>query len=297
MNNVKDIADTIFVMCAQEDTAYRCTNYFAAQTTERNLNVDIDCRSKMAQWCYQVSDFCKFSHETVGIGMSYLDRLLCTKRGGVLLHDRKKFQLAAMCTLYIAIKLAEPRQMSINLMAELSRGCYTQAEIVDMENLILDALEWRMNPPTPTRFVREFLHLLNPSLIGSDAMSAILDISQLHITLAVSDWHFVGCKPSTVAIASIMNSLELIDHSQCSPSVKVTFISHMEQISGIPVDSLEIQQVRQMLLACIEQSPSSQTSIDQELCVTRPLTSKQKATNPRALSPVCVARNPRAISS
>jgi len=296
MENINDIAYMICVMRAQEDTAYRCSNYLTTQTSEIKINVDKECRMKMAQWCFQVSDFCKFSHETVGIGMSYLDRLLCTKVGEPLLHDRKQFQLAAMCTLYIAIKLVEPRQIGINLMVELSRGSYSQTEIADMENFILDALEWRMNPPTPTRFVREFLHLLNPSSISSDTVSAILDISQLHITRAVSDWNFIGYKPSSVAMASIMNSMELINHFQCSTSVKMAFISHMEQ-SGIPVESPEIQQVRQMLITSIEQYPSSQTSTDQELPVTRSIANTVNDSNSRASSPVCVARKCRAITS
>ena len=96
----------------------------------------------MAEWCAQVIDFCKFSRETVGIGMSYLDRFIASgvRRSRTARTDRKEYQLAAMTTLMMAIKLNEPLEMETKLLSDLSRGCYTTAEIATSRANCSDAL-------------------------------------------------------------------------------------------------------------------------------------------------------------
>ena len=76
---VTDVVDRIAFMRQQEETTYNVRDYLAESVKVRKLAskpVDEDCRVKMCEWCYQVVDFCKFRRETVGIGMSYLDRYL-----------------------------------------------------------------------------------------------------------------------------------------------------------------------------------------------------------------------------
>jgi len=286
-SNIEDIVNAIVAMRIQEDTAYRCSEYLNPKA-ELEGKVDGSCRTKMAQWCFQVSDFCQFSFETVGIGMSYFDRFLCTSVGKHLLHDRKRFQLAAMCTLYTAIKLFEPRQMGIDLMSELSRGCYSETEIADMEKIILDGLKWRMNPPTPERFVRESIRLLHSLTIEADTITAILDICQLQISLSVKESDFVGSKPSTIAIASILNSVEMIDQSYLCPSLKTTFISDLEQIHITPIHSPEIKQMQRMLRVCISESPPTKAAIQQNMYVNDPRLSNKRNLDFRAKSPASV---------
>lgn len=285
--SLEDLVNAVVVMRIQEDTSYRCSKYLNSKV-KLGVQVNESCRTKMAKWCFQVSDFCKFSYETVGIGMSYLDRLLCTPQGQYLLNDRKSFQLAAMCTLYISIKMFEPRHMGIDLMAELSRGCYSETEIANMEKMILDALKWRMNPPTPERFVREFLRLLESSTIQSDTVTAISDICQLQISLAVKEWDFVGSKPSMIAIASILNSMEFINRSHLCPSIKMGFVSQLRQIYVTSMHSPETKQIRQMLLFCISQSPSTKAAIQQNTFAIDAPKQNSIVQNYRAMSPVGV---------
>ena len=120
-----EIPDRIALMLQQEENEYSCIDYLLANEEMRKKAakpVDEDCRVKMCEWCYQVVDFCKFRRETVGIGMTYLDRYLCTEKGKKALGDRKEYQLVAMTCLYIAIKLHEPLEMETSLLADLSRG-------------------------------------------------------------------------------------------------------------------------------------------------------------------------------
>ena len=89
-------------------------------------------REKICEWSYQVVDHFDFSREVVSISMSFLDRYLCTRQ-----VDKKLFQLAAMTTLYLAIKLNEPGTLSMQSMIELSRGYFKVEQMAVMEMVIL----------------------------------------------------------------------------------------------------------------------------------------------------------------
>jgi Cyclin, N-terminal domain/Cyclin, C-terminal domain len=245
-----DIADRIAIMRIQEETTYRVKDYIADSAVYRkraSKPVDRDCRVKMCEWCYQVVDFCKFRRETVGIGMSYLDRYLCTPKGKGALCNRKEYQLAAMTALYIAIKLHEPLEMETSLLADLSRGCYNEMEFVDMEQTILQAIKWRVNGPTPLAFVTHFMALL-PSRVHPNVAESILDYARFQTELAVADQDFVNIRPSEIALASTLNAMEGMDLNLFPLKLQAKFIRNVERFSEMQVTDAEKTQSHLSLL-------------------------------------------------
>lgn len=89
-------------------------------------------REKICEWSYQVIDHFDFSREVVSVSIHYLDRYLATRS-----VNKKTFQLAAMTTLFIAIKLFEPGRLSMSSMIELSRGYFLVEQMAAMEMSIL----------------------------------------------------------------------------------------------------------------------------------------------------------------
>jgi hypothetical protein len=89
-------------------------------------------REKICEWSYQVIDHFDFSREVVGVAIHYLDRYLATK-----VVNKKMFQLAAMTSLFLAIKLYEPGRLSMSSMIELSRGYFMVNQMAAMETSIL----------------------------------------------------------------------------------------------------------------------------------------------------------------
>lgn len=89
-------------------------------------------REKICEWSYQVVDHFDFSREIVCISISYIDRYL-SKR----VVDKKHFQLLAMSSLYLAIKLFEQETVSMKAMIELSRGYFLVDHMVEMERSLL----------------------------------------------------------------------------------------------------------------------------------------------------------------
>lgn len=236
-----DVADRIAIMRIQEETTYRVKDYISESALVRkraSKPVDSDCRVKMCEWCYQVVDFCKFRRETVGIGMSYLDRYLCTPKGRSALCNRKEYQLAAMTALYIAIKLHEPLEMETSLLADLSRGCYTEMEFVHMEQTMLQAIKWRVNGPTSLAFVAHFMAFL-PSSVHADVAESIMEYARFQTELAVAEQDLISVRPSYIGLAALMNAVEGMDTNIFTLKAQAKFIRHIERYAEMTVSDVE----------------------------------------------------------
>jgi lipoyl(octanoyl) transferase len=154
-----ELLERMAVMFQQEETSYKTIDYLAPEyqnmlTSRCEVNVtdtrqdgkngesslsststsginDI-WREKICEWSYQVIDHFDFSREVVSVSIHYLDRFLATKS-----CSKKEFQLSAMTTLFLAIKLYEPGKLSMHSMIELSRGYFHVDQMIAMEMAIL----------------------------------------------------------------------------------------------------------------------------------------------------------------
>ena len=254
---------TIEAMRKQEETGYRSYDYlhqqvppFPSVNSPQNAGepVDVDCRFRMSEWCYQIVDFCKFKRETVAVSMSYLDRFLCTPAGLDIFLDRSMFQLAAMTALYTAIKIHEPEAMEPTLIASLSRGVYNEEQVEAMEFKMLNAIMWRVNPPTAIAFIHELLDLIPSSIISGDARAAVIDLAKFQTEVAVSDYAFVTVNTSSIAFAALFNAFE-------SMNMDLKLQSHIEyslaQAAKIESQSTQIRDVRIRLYEAITKLPGS----------------------------------------
>jgi hypothetical protein len=196
----------------------------------------------MVEWCFQIADFCKFSRETVAIGMSYLDRYLSTDTGLPALDDRKVFQLAAMTCLYTAIKIHEPEAMQPRIIVKLSKGTYTEEEITDMELEILNAIQWRMNPPTALSFLNSFLALLPGDVMSPSDKDTVYELAKFQTELAVHEYSLVTVDASTVAFAAVMNALETV---ACAGTMKIMIM--LAKVSSIDIQSRFVNELKDKL--------------------------------------------------
>lgn len=222
-----EILSTLQAMIRQEERGYAVDGDFlhqeqpqdhpAAVLGERGpLNgtasapVDAECRCKISTWCYQVSDYAKFTRETVAIAMNLLDRYLMTTVGQSARLDREEYQRAAMTSLYISVKIHETEAMAPKFITKLSRGTFAPSEVVAMEAKMLGALQWRLNPPTSLSFIRMLLDIIPTELLDGKARQTVYEVSKYQGELAVSEYPMVGVKPSTIAFCSLMNAFESV---------------------------------------------------------------------------------------
>ena len=94
-------------------------------------------REKITEWTYQVIDHFNYSREIADIVMNYLDRFLARCVPTNIAVTKKTFQLAAMTSCYLAVKLYEPKAINVETMIQLSRGFFTPGQMEAMELSIL----------------------------------------------------------------------------------------------------------------------------------------------------------------
>ena len=202
MIDIHEIISRINAMREQEDRTERCQNYF--EFCSNSSDVDTSCRKAMANWCYQVADTLGFSHETVSLTMSFLDRYLSSRRGRSqeALDSRNMFQLVAITCFYTAVKTYEPVELGVDLLCKMCRGFYSEADIISMERDILFALDWRVSGPTPMDFVRHLIELL-PSC---ESKCSLIENAEKYMDQTTTDLQFSYFKPSVVGASCLISS-------------------------------------------------------------------------------------------
>lgn len=212
--------DRLEVLFRQENSFYLTTDYLGALIEQRTASaaasdsssssgsskmLNQHWREVMCEWAYHVVDHFDFPRDIVSACMSFVDRYLAShllrKPEGIPKHT---FQLLAMTSLYIAVKLDQPRMLSLETMAHLSRGTFTKDQMQAMEYDVLRELEWHVHPPTPYTFLSYFMELTP----GQPGASKIYEMARYLVELSVLDYDFVGKRSSTVAIAALLNALE-----------------------------------------------------------------------------------------
>jgi len=241
------IMDRLNVMKVQEATNYRCADYLSNLPSDPQ-HVDAWCRSKMIEWCFQVIDFIDFSRETVVIAVAYLDRFMSSggPRARQVLQDRKEFQLATMTAFYVAIKLHEPKLIDISLLAELSRGSYTEQDFKQMEVDLLSSLSWRLNGPTAMTFLEHYIVLL-PLEMHHIPIDAVLEGSRYQIELSLNDYALVGIPPSKVAVAAIVQSIKKVTASTRLASVRPKLLKALQDLCGINLGSAGLRGIVKLM--------------------------------------------------
>jgi len=247
-NNTIDTQETITtieVMRRQEESAYTISDYL--QQIPQVMNgplhetVDPTCRRLMAQWCNQIADFCCYQRETVSIAMSCLDRFLSTREGQSVLLDRDQYQLAVMTSLYTAIKVHEKEAMDPMLVSNLSRGAHSPEAIEAMESKILNAIKWRVNPPTSYSFVQQILSLVPVELLGHLERENVMEMIRLQLEVATIEYDFTTVHASTIAYASILNAIESISTDEMYIA---RFEYMMNQVLRIPLEGIHAIRIK-----------------------------------------------------
>ena len=215
------------------------TRYGACKDYLHSLAVDSDgvtegWRRRICEWIFQVVDHFSFDREVVSIALDFLDRTvsLITSESSRTTMSKREFQLIAVTSLYIAIKLHGetdvqdgPRlKLKISAFHELSRGFFEVKTIEAMEARMLSLLKWRMHPPTSTQFIALMLRLLprwndkECSLSYREVTGRIFDVSKYLSELSCFDSSLsFQSKPSIVAYASILCAIDSIAHSMPLP--------------------------------------------------------------------------------
>ena len=248
--------DTLHAMLCQESSGYRLDSYFPPEVLppndpegnglrlpkQQNI-IHGGWREKICQWSYNVVDHFDLPREIVSISLNFFDRYMASlsTAEGSIKSGRASPQgtsgdlalLASLGTLHLATKVhatnhndydptlgpleeQHHKVPSLSTLANLSRGQFGPASILEMEKLLLVALRWRLHPPTLYAFVT-FLHKLLPTTMEDPRFglkpsiaSELFEVAMYVAELSVCDAFFVERQipSSVIAMAAICTAME-----------------------------------------------------------------------------------------
>jgi Cyclin, N-terminal domain len=221
-------------------------------------------RRQMFDWSCAVTDRFDIPREVVAIAFDILDRyvaLECEAQGDDDTEDynddddyddddavvltRQDFQLFAMVSLYMAIKMSVSyRKLSISVLMEMARGFYSVEDITSTELDILHALKWHIHAPTVMTYCRLYMALFPPAprISSTDTDTTTINNNnnnqekknyemeascQVLSELVVADSYFINKSNASVALAVLLltarrQGRSVVDTNQ--------FMSQLEQL-------------------------------------------------------------------
>jgi hypothetical protein len=265
--------ETIQAMRFQEENAYCVSDYLPQRPPVNcalDTPVDASCRFVMAKWCCEIADFCKYKRETVAVAMNCLDRFMASSVGQQILLDRNLYQLACMTALYSSVKIHEQEAMDPILISSLSRGVHSPKAVEEMEAKMLEAIQWRVNPPTAMSFVRCMMDLVPSNTVGAAEREMVTEIAKFQVELTLNEYNFATFRASAIAFASLLNSLESLSNDS-------TFFANFESTVARSV-GIDINSVRLLRIALYELMNGNDTAVLQENTVSTPSPTKIDST-------------------
>jgi hypothetical protein len=210
--NVMSVTESLTVMMEKERSVYKCSDYLKGTLGLRGV-IDEEDHTKMVEWCYSVVNICQLEREAVAMAMEMVDRFLSKKSSSSVamdvLRDRIQFQLLTMTALYISIKISTKIALRSDFFSMISQDLYPIKEIEAMEMILLQELSWCISAPTCAQMAHHILLLMSTHVTFDETTWAtILNEIEYQAKYAVRDYYFVTQRPSTVALAAILNATD-----------------------------------------------------------------------------------------
>jgi len=206
-------------------------------------------RTILLDWVMEVSQEFALGRETMHLACNYVDRVLtlCARNsgGGRALHkefiNRKNLQLLGVTCLSIASKLEEIYPPNVVDFASTTDDAYTTVEIDQMERIVLQELEWFLQPQTPFSWLKLFVKLVSREIHGAHShkdvaqselkMRQVLSVNFFTrvmeiVDMAMLDITFLQFYPSALAASAMLH-------------VRSELSSQLEAVSPYSVKQLE----------------------------------------------------------
>merc|ERR1711959_207136 len=118
---------------------------------DSQVDVNPGMRGILVDWLVEVHMKYKLRPETLFLSVTILDRFLARKR-----VSRKKLQLVGVVSTLIAAKYEEIYPPKISDLVYICDKAYTKDEILEMEIVVLNVLEFQLRVPTAVQFLDRF---------------------------------------------------------------------------------------------------------------------------------------------
>ncbi|CAN6563468.1 unnamed protein product [Malus baccata var. baccata] len=158
---------------------------------EQQCDINEKMRAILIDWLIEVHDKFELLKETLFLTVNLIDRFLSQ-------HTvvRKKLQLVGLVAMLLACKYEEVSVPIVGDLILISDKAYTRNDVLEMENLMLNTLQFNMSVPTPYVFMNRFLKAAQ-----SDKKIELLSFFLIELSLV--EYQMLKFPPSLLAAAAV----------------------------------------------------------------------------------------------
>ncbi|XP_021460612.1 cyclin B2 isoform X1 [Oncorhynchus mykiss] len=163
-------------------------------------------RALLIDWLIQVHSRFQLLQETLYLTVAILDRFLQVQTIG-----RKNLQLVGVTAMLLASKYEEMYSPEIGDFVYITDNAFTKAHIREMEQLILQSLNFELGRPLPLHFLRRASKAGNADVEKHTLAKYLMELTLL-------DYDMVHYHPSEIAAAALCLSQLLLDELNWTPT-------------------------------------------------------------------------------
>ncbi|WMV27826.1 hypothetical protein MTR67_021211 [Solanum verrucosum] len=186
---------------------------------EQQFDINERMRGILIDWLIEVHYKFELLEETLYLTVNLIDRFLAVQ--SVI---RKKLQLVGITAMLLACKYEEVSVPVVEDLILISDRAYTRKEVLEMEKLMVNALQFNMTVPTAYAFMRRFLK-------AAQSDKKVELVSFFLIELCLVEYEMLRFPPSMLAAAAIFTA-------QCTLGVSKEWNKTCERHSSYVKDQL-----------------------------------------------------------
>ena len=213
----------------------------------------LEWRTKIFEWYYKIVDHFEYDREVVALAIDFLDRYQILSKEHM---NGEKYQLSAMTSLYIVIKMNCQKSsreagnqnskarltFSLQQYVSLSRDLFTSEDVEQMELEILDSLNWKVNPVIPTDYLVKLLSVFKCKKVMKSVekpdkiqtlLTVVYELSRYLIEIALTStemcfyfntsYEGYSPSPSMLCFSTVLQCLDWISSDNLSTHDKNNF--------------------------------------------------------------------------
>jgi len=189
------------------------------ETTQREINPQM--RGILIDWLVEVAEEYKLRPETLFIAVNYIDRFLAKSP-----VQRGKLQLVGITAMLIAAKYEEIYAPVVDDFVYISDNTYTREEVLCMESVVLNTLNFELSTISILKFLARFLKAARLDQIVTGAADQQKKISEMKLfaeyvaELTLQDYKFIKILPSKIAAAVVSLTLRVFRQTDWTPTLQ-----------------------------------------------------------------------------
>ncbi|TMS18241.1 G1/S-specific cyclin-E1 [Larimichthys crocea] len=144
-------SEDVWVKMINREQSYRHSKSFM----RKHPRIQPRMRSILLDWLIEVSEAYTLHRQTFYLAQDYFDRFMLTQDD----IEKNMLQLIGITCLFIAAKMEEACPPKLSQMAYVTAGTYYEDEILQMELIILKALNWNLCPETAVSWLKLYFQM------------------------------------------------------------------------------------------------------------------------------------------